>query len=78
LGGEATVEGIQLRCRRHNDYEGRLYFGTRRPARELVPEQVRSLARPLPRVERRLDGGKTWQVHWVVDFRRRHGRTVTK
>ena len=41
LGGEATVAGIQLRCRRHNDYEGRLYFGKRRPARELVPEQVR-------------------------------------
>jgi hypothetical protein len=30
LGGEATVQGIQLRCRRHNDYEGRLYFGRRR------------------------------------------------
>jgi hypothetical protein len=30
LGGEATVDGIQLRCRRHNDYEGRLYFGDRR------------------------------------------------
>lgn len=41
LGGEATVEGIQLRCRRHNDYEGRLYFGTRRRSSELVPEQVR-------------------------------------
>jgi hypothetical protein len=40
LGGEATVDGIQLRCRRHNDYEGRLYFGKRRPVRELVPEQV--------------------------------------
>ena len=39
LGGEATVDGIQLRCRRHNDYEGRLYFGERR-RRELVPEQV--------------------------------------
>ena len=24
LGGEATVEKIELRCRRHNDYEGRL------------------------------------------------------
>jgi hypothetical protein len=32
LGGEATVEKIELRCRRHNDYEGRLYFGKRRPA----------------------------------------------
>jgi hypothetical protein len=42
LGGEATVDGIQLRCRRHNDYEGRLYFGgVRRRGRELVPEQVR-------------------------------------
>jgi hypothetical protein len=34
LGGEATVEKIELRCRRHNDYEGRLYFGKRTPARE--------------------------------------------
>jgi hypothetical protein len=40
LGGMATADGIQLRCRRHNDYEGRLYFGKRR-RRELVPEQVR-------------------------------------
>jgi hypothetical protein len=40
LGGEATVEGIQLRCRRHNDYERRLYFGSRRRGTELVPEQV--------------------------------------
>ena len=30
LGGEATVEKIELRCRRHNDYEGRRYFGKRR------------------------------------------------
>jgi len=30
LGGETTVDNIQLRCRRHNDYEGRLYFGKRR------------------------------------------------
>src|SRR6266496_1555542 len=30
LGGEATVDGIELRCRRHNDYERRLYFGKRR------------------------------------------------
>ena len=33
LGGEATVDGIQLRCRRHNDYEGRSYFGRRRTLR---------------------------------------------
>jgi hypothetical protein len=45
LGGAATVDAIQLRCRRHNDYEGRLCFGRRAPrggpAPELVPEQVR-------------------------------------
>ncbi|HEU0094060.1 MAG TPA: hypothetical protein VFS78_18260, partial [Vicinamibacteria bacterium] len=27
-----TVDKIELRCRRHNDYEGRLYFGKRRRA----------------------------------------------
>jgi len=32
LGGETTVDNIELRCRRHNDYEGRLYFGKRRRA----------------------------------------------
>jgi hypothetical protein len=30
LGGEASVDLIALRCRSHNDYEGRLYFGKRR------------------------------------------------
>jgi hypothetical protein len=40
LGGEASVDLIELRCRRHNDYEGRLYFGRRRRPRVLVPEQV--------------------------------------
>ena len=41
LGGEATLDQIELRCRRHNDYEGRLYFGKRRHASGLVLEQVR-------------------------------------
>jgi hypothetical protein len=41
LGGEATVDGIQLRCRQHNAYEGRLYFGDRRRRGVLAPEQVR-------------------------------------
>ena len=27
LGGEATLANIQLRCRSHNAYEARLYFG---------------------------------------------------
>jgi len=27
VGGEATTENVQLRCRRHNDYEARAYFG---------------------------------------------------
>jgi predicted restriction endonuclease len=26
-GGEATVDNIELRCRRHNGLEARLYFG---------------------------------------------------
>jgi hypothetical protein len=26
-GGEATVSNIHLRCRRHNDYEARVFFG---------------------------------------------------
>jgi 5-methylcytosine-specific restriction endonuclease McrA len=28
-GGDATVENIQLRCRAHNQYEARLFFGDR-------------------------------------------------
>jgi hypothetical protein len=44
LGGEASVDQIELRCRRHNDYEGRLYFGTRRGG-ALVPEQVETRGR---------------------------------
>jgi hypothetical protein len=50
LGGEASVDQIQLRCRSHNDYEGRLYFGRRRRG-ELVPEQVER--RDAPRVRSR-------------------------
>jgi hypothetical protein len=30
VGGEASVENIQLRCRRHNDYEAREFFLRRR------------------------------------------------
>lgn len=30
LGGKATADRITLRCRAHNDYEGRLLFGRRR------------------------------------------------
>jgi hypothetical protein len=26
VGGEPTVANVQLRCRRHNDYEARMYF----------------------------------------------------
>jgi hypothetical protein len=29
LGGEATVDNIELRCRRHNDYEARIVFARR-------------------------------------------------
>jgi hypothetical protein len=53
LGGEATPDKISLRCRQHNDYEGRLYFGKQRhghgrplPGRpQHVPEHVGGLAR---------------------------------
>jgi hypothetical protein len=31
VGGEPTVENMELRCRRHNGYEARVYFG---PLRE--------------------------------------------
>ena len=41
LGGAATVDGIQLRCRQHNAYEGRLYFGDRKRKGELALELVR-------------------------------------
>ena len=27
VGGKATVDNVELRCRRHNDYEARVYFG---------------------------------------------------
>jgi 5-methylcytosine-specific restriction endonuclease McrA len=33
-GGEATVENIELRCRAHNQYEARLYFGEEFTVRE--------------------------------------------
>jgi hypothetical protein len=32
VGGEATVENIQLRCGAHNRYEGELFYGHGRPA----------------------------------------------
>ena len=32
-GGRATVDNISLRCRRHNQYEAELVFGSRPPAR---------------------------------------------
>jgi hypothetical protein len=45
LGGEATVDLIELRCRRHNDYEGRLYFGKRRrDGSQVVREPAMSYA----------------------------------
>jgi hypothetical protein len=41
-GGEASVGNIQLRCRRHNDYEARVYFGRDRVSGggNLVREQA--------------------------------------
>jgi len=33
-GGRATIDNISLRCRRHNQYEAELVFGSRRPTRD--------------------------------------------
>jgi hypothetical protein len=49
LGGEGSVDLIELRCRRHNDYEGRLYFGKRRrDGSQLVREPAMSYASGRP------------------------------
>jgi hypothetical protein len=44
LGGEATAANIQLRCRSHNAYEARLYFGpdNRNGGAEFVREEATS------------------------------------
>jgi hypothetical protein len=49
LGGEASVDKIELRCRRHNDYEGRLYFGKRRRDGTGATREEAASRRPLPR-----------------------------
>jgi hypothetical protein len=33
VGGEATAENIELRCRAHNNYEAELFYGRRQPTR---------------------------------------------
>jgi hypothetical protein len=45
-GGEATVENIQLRCRRHNHYEARAYFARPAPGEARGVEPVRNESRP--------------------------------
>jgi hypothetical protein len=55
LGGEATAERMALLCRRHNDYEGRLYFGKRIPADD--GGSVRETMAPYG--SRRLDAPRT-------------------
>lgn len=52
LGNDAdTPEAFELRCQRHNDYEGRLYFGKRRRGDgDIVREQ------PAPYVTRSFSG----------------------
>lgn len=46
LAGDATTpDAYELRCQRHNDYEGRLYFGKRRRgSSEIVREQPAAYA----------------------------------
>ena len=45
VGGEATVDNIHLRCRRHNDYEARVFFGRTAEARRAA-EAGRAVDRP--------------------------------
>jgi hypothetical protein len=45
IGGEATVENVQLRCRAHNAYEAVLFYGHGRPA-ERGTRPGKSLAPP--------------------------------
>src|SRR5439155_12866020 len=33
VGGEATVEAMELRCRAHNNYDAELFYGRRQPTR---------------------------------------------
>jgi len=61
MGGETTVENIQLRCRAHNGYEAALYYG-KRPgwdgevaressatyARQLGPDRVHARGPSVP------------------------------
>jgi len=43
VGGPSTVENVQLRCRRHNGYEARVFFAA---ARQRDDEQAREPAGP--------------------------------
>jgi len=46
VGGEATVDNIQLRCRAHNAYEGELFYGHGRPLERQTLPGKSSVARP--------------------------------
>ncbi len=46
LGGEASLDNIQLRCRRHNAYEARLYFGDDGRTRSGTSSPTAALSRP--------------------------------
>jgi hypothetical protein len=48
-GGETSVANVQLRCRRHNGYESRMFF-----TRELVPERVEAPRRSIAAAGRNL------------------------
>ena len=49
VGGEATVETMQLRCRAHNNYEAELFYGRPQPTRSGTsspPRQIVATANP--------------------------------
>jgi hypothetical protein len=59
LGNEAdTPEAFELRCSRHNDYEGRLYFGRRR-RKDKADGQVREGPAPY--------GGRSFSAELVPE-----------
>jgi hypothetical protein len=44
VGGEATVETMELRCRAHNNYEAELFYGRPQPTRPGTSSPPRRMA----------------------------------
>jgi len=66
-GGHATVQGLRLRCRAHNQFEaehkfGREFMNTKREQRggQPLPEHVAEVIAPLRTLGFRLDEARRW------------------